>query len=60
MRKEDTEKALTQEEREFWEDVRRTQAETAPIPGIDFKALVAESSKAFWRRSNEIKLSKKV
>jgi hypothetical protein len=48
MRKEDTEKALTQEEREFWEDVRRTQAETAPIPGIDFKALVAESSKAFW------------
>lgn len=48
MRKENTEKAFTQEEREFWEDVRRTQAETAPIPGIDFKALVAESSQAFW------------
>jgi len=47
-RKKDTKNVLTQEEREFWEDVRRTQAETAPIPGIDFKALVAESSKAFW------------
>jgi len=47
-RKKDTKNVLTHEEREFWEDVRRTQAETAPIPGIDFKALVAESSKTFW------------
>src|ERR1051325_974038 len=39
----------TTEEREFWQDVGRTQRETAPLPEIDFKALVADSREAFWR-----------
>jgi hypothetical protein len=60
---ESAELARTDEE-VFWEDVRRTQKETSAIPGIDLKALVAESRAAFWsvRKSQiagEIDLKKK-